>query len=463
MPFEVFSPFMKCAEIHGTHGRLNDAAACYKQITTVRSGNVPTWSSSGKHIHVIAKLDRHGNILDFTPQDEAQAKSLGLPPAALVTEKPGIMSFSQYAKVYYEASRLIPISSLNLEGMFNYEAKGKHYWTTDAGIGHALACAQQVAFTLELSLKALLEETGKLVTVPKKDWQTHDLVHLYGLLDSSEQQFLQQQWEALGSSDQSGYKVLLGFLTAIKNLYMELRYVPALKSANLAVDIQAILNASRIVLSRSESLAFQYSPIKPKISITTFEPPPNDRVGGGDWQSVMVKGIVRSVNMPDDFEPTSSVEVIIRPIYYFNGSKRIPFDRDVTASFRRCYVESYFGLEGEEVTLGGRVTASEPSVLVRAQHVDPINQEPSYKFETRTLKGKAYNLVPRGTSYNDSARVTLILQDVTFLSDVDCLFVTEDEKAMIDNVTLGSEVTIRGQVALLNGRPISLVSPSLVS
>ena len=303
-----------------------------------------------------------------------------------------------------------------------------------------------------------------LVTVSQKDWQTHDLVHLHGLLDSSEQQILQRHWEALGPSDRSGYKVLLEFLTAIKNLYTELRYVPALKSANLAVDIQAILNASRIVLRRSESLAFQDSPIKPKVSITTFEPPTNDRVSGAvDWQSVMVKGIVRSVNIPDDFEPTSSVEVIIRPTYYCNGLKQIPFDRDVTASFRRCDVESYFGLEGEEVTLGGRVTASEPSVLVRAQHVDPINQEPSYKFETRTLKGQAYNLVPRGTSYNDSARVTLILQDMTFLSDVDCLFVTEDEKAMIANVTLGSEVTIRGQVALLNGRPVSLVNPSLVS
>ena len=165
MPFEVFSPFMRCAEIHGTHGHLSDAAACYNQITTVRSGTVPTWTSSGKYIHVISKVDRHGNILDFTPRDEAQAKFLGLPPAALVTEKPGIMSFSQYAKFYYEASRLIPISSLNLEGMFNYEAKGKHYWTTDAGIGHALACTQQAAFTLELSLKALLEETGKLGSV----------------------------------------------------------------------------------------------------------------------------------------------------------------------------------------------------------------------------------------------------------------------------------------------------------
>ena len=175
MPFEVFSPLMRCADIHGAHVCLSDAALCYNQIGTVKGGNIPTWTSSGKYIHVVAKLDRNGDFLDFTPRDESQAKSLGLPPEALLTQRPGITTFSEYANVYFEASRMIPISSFNLQGMFDYEARDKHYWGTKAGMGQALSCAQQVAFTLELSLKALLEQTGKLITVCKKAWQTHDL------------------------------------------------------------------------------------------------------------------------------------------------------------------------------------------------------------------------------------------------------------------------------------------------
>ena len=159
--------------------------------------------------------------------------------------------------MYYEASRTIPISALNLQAMFDHEARDKHYWATEAGIGSALAHAQQVAFTLELSLKALLETMGKLVSVPKECWQTHDLVVLYSLLEPPEQQFLQQQWRAMSSSDRSNYNTLSEFLTATKNLYMELRYIPTLKSANLSMDTQAMLNASLIVLRRSDNLAIQ--------------------------------------------------------------------------------------------------------------------------------------------------------------------------------------------------------------
>ena len=454
MPFEVFSPLMRCAEIHGAHVRLSDAASCYNQIDTVSGGNTPTWTSSGKYVHVIAKVDRHGDILDFTAGDETQANALALPPQALLTQRPGITTFSEYAKIYYAASRLIPMSSLNLQGMFDYGARGKHYWTTEAGIGQALAFALQVAFTLELSLKALLEETGKLLTVSKKDWQIHDLVALHGLLDPAEQQFLQRQWQSSSPSERSNYNTLLDFLTAVRNLYMDLRYIPTLKTVNLSMDTQAMLNASLIVLTRSKSLAWQLSPIKPKVTVST--------VGTVDLQNVMVEGIVRSINIPDDFDPNSLVEVVIDPTYYFNGSKQIPFDGDVTAGFRRCGVESYFGLEGEEVMLGGRVTAAEPSLLIHAQHVGQFNREASYKVETRTLKGQAYNLISRETSYKDSTKVTLILRDMTFLSDVDCLFITEEEKTAVGSVELGAEVTVSGQVALLNGRPVSLVGPTLV-
>ena len=368
------------------------------------------------------------------------------------------------AEMYYEASRRIPISFVNLQGLFDYEARDTNYWTTTAGMGQALACAQQVAFTLELSLKALLEACGKLVTKPKKEWEIHDLSKLYGFLDSPEQNLLEQQWQAIPLSNRSDYNNLSEFLTATKNLYVDFRYVPTLKSTNLEMDIRAMLNASLILLSRSKSLAMQLSPIKPRVSISTSYQPAGDMVDAtADRQNVLVGGTVVSVKTPDDFDSNGFVEVVVHPTYYFNGLEQITCDGDVTAIFSRCAVESYFGLEGEEVVLGGWATAAEPSMLRHAQHVDSVDRMASYRVETRTLKGQAYNLIVRETSYNDSTRVTLILRDMTFLSDVDCLFVTEEEKAAVENVALGAEVTIRGHVTLLNGRPVSLVGPSLVN
>ena len=464
MAFEVFSPFVRCTEIHGAHRSLNSAAACYNQIDQTKDGGIPAWKSTGKYIHVLAKVDRNGNILDFTPRDKEQAEDLGLPPQALLTQRPGILSFSEFAKMYYEASRTIPISLLNLEGMFDYAARGKHYWATEAGIGHALAHAQQVAFTLELSLKALLETTGKLVSVSEESWHKHNLVELHDLLDAPEQQLLQQKWQDMSPSDRTNYDTILELLTAAKNLYVELRYIPALKSANLSIDTQAMLNASSIVLRVSNDLAVQHAPIKPRLSTLTAYQSEGDRVDGtDDRQNVFLRGTVASVKIPDDFDPNGPVEVLVRPTYYFNGIEQIPFDGDVAATFRKCDVESYFGLEGEEVELGGWVTASEQWVLKRAQHFARVNREPSYRVETRTLKGLAYNLLVRETSYKDSSRATLILRDMTFLSDVDCLFVTEEERVTVGSVQLGAEVTVRGHVTLLNGRPISLVGPEVNS
>ena len=134
-----------------------------------------------------------------------------------------------------------------------------------------------------------------------------------------------------------------------------------------------------------------------------------------------------------DFDPNSPVEVVIRPIDYFNGVKQIPFDADVTAVFRKCNVESYFGLEGEMVTLSGWVSAAEQSVLKHAQHTGHVSRGASYQFATQTLRGQAYNLLVRETSYGGPTRVTLILSGW-----------------VVENVTLGAEITISGHVTLLN-------------
>ena len=93
------------------------------------------------------------------------------------------------ARMYYEALKLIPVSSIHLDSILDQKNKGSHFWSTDAGIGQALAYAQQAAFTLELSLKAYLEVLGKLSSPKLRDrrqWQSHKLVHLFKLLTDDE-------------------------------------------------------------------------------------------------------------------------------------------------------------------------------------------------------------------------------------------------------------------------------------
>ena len=98
-----------------------------------------------------------------------KAAALHLDPKSTATEVPGITTFSHLAKMYYEASILIPVSGINLKGMFDHHGKDRHFWNTDAGKGQALAYAQQAAFTLELSLKAYLEVLGKLASTDLGD------------------------------------------------------------------------------------------------------------------------------------------------------------------------------------------------------------------------------------------------------------------------------------------------------
>ena len=89
------------------------------------------------------------------------------------------------------------MSSISLKGMFDHRGKDRHFWTSDAGKGQALAFAQQAAFTLELSLKAYLEGLGKLTSSNVKDiqkWQKHELVDLFNLLTDDEKKQLEAQW-----------------------------------------------------------------------------------------------------------------------------------------------------------------------------------------------------------------------------------------------------------------------------
>ena len=140
---------------------------------------------SQKYVYAIAAIDRKRNQRNFSNPERAQVDALNLDPKSVETNIPGITTFHRLAELYYEASRLIPVSYINLEGMFDHPGKERHFWTSDAGIGQALAYAQQAVFTLEVSLKAYLEALGKLASPNVSDiqkWQKHELVDLFNLL-----------------------------------------------------------------------------------------------------------------------------------------------------------------------------------------------------------------------------------------------------------------------------------------
>ena len=197
MTYEVFGLFSRCSETHGAHSSLEDAAACFAQLTQRYGDDIPVHPVSQKYVHWIVAIDKNGNQRNFLEPELVKADKLCLDPKSFATRIPGITTFSHLARMYYEASRMIPVSVINLKGMFDYQAKDRHFWTSDAGKGQALAFAQQAAFTLELSLKAYLEVLGKLAspdTADVRKWWTHKLVDLFKLLTDDEKQQLEEWW-----------------------------------------------------------------------------------------------------------------------------------------------------------------------------------------------------------------------------------------------------------------------------
>ena len=205
---------------------------------------LPLRNSTGKYIHAIGKVDRHGKQLDFTPSEKEQARRLGLPPEAVMFDGSGIITFYNIANMLYESSRLIPVTGINLEGLFDYKVRNRHFWSTEAGLGQVISYAQQATFTVELSLKALLEASGQLVNIPEKSWRTHDLKRLYDLLHRDDQQRLEDQWRALPKSERASYPTMLGFLSDARRFYMDWRYIPTLKSVEHSMDVSALLSAA---------------------------------------------------------------------------------------------------------------------------------------------------------------------------------------------------------------------------
>ena len=457
MPYEVFSLFFRCSEIHGTHSCLKDAAACFAHLTQRYGDDLRVHPISQKYVHVIAAIDRNGNQRNFSESEKVKADSLDLDPKSVETEVPGITTFSHLARMYNEASRLIPVADINLKGMFDYHGESRHFWNTDAGKGQALAYGQQAAFTLELALKAHLEVLGKLASTDRKDtrqWHRHELADLFNLLTDDDKNQLEEwwkHWDAKGIYFKSSFRE---FLSANNKLYKKWRYITDLKSPDLSIDIPMLLSASDFLLSASDRVFRKNYPIKFNITTTTH-PITENAEGRPTPRSVptLVKGRVRAVKIPDGFDPYSIVQVVIDSDQH---------EHEVVAQFYKRNVNDYFGLEGERVSLFGEVREDLPHLLPQAKHRSERPKKIGYTSERRTLKGSIYDKRIVHSAYGPPVKIDLSLRDETYFTQVECFFVTDEEHTQLKEINLGDKVLIHGNVTLLNGQPMLLVGPERI-
>ena len=423
MPYEIFNIFSRCSETHGAHSALGDAAACFAQLTQRYGGDIPVHPVSQKYVYWIVAVDRKGNQRNFSKSERVKAAALRLDPKSVATEVPGITTFSHLAKMYYEASSLIPVSSINLKGMFDHHGEDRHFWNTDAGKGQALAYAQQAAFTLELSLKAYLGVLGKLASTDPGDvqeWRKHELADLFKLLTGDEKRQLEEWWNYSDVKRVHFKGSFREFLSASNKLYMKWRYITDLKSPDLSIDIPMLLSASDFLLSASDRVFRKTSPIK--VNITTTTHPSTEDCGGkpiSRYVPTLVEGRVRAVNIPDGFDPHSIVELVIDADRH---------EREVVAQFYKRNVKDYFGLEGERVSLVGRVREDQPHLLPHPSHRDEPKKELRYTSGHRTLKGSVHDIRIVHSAHDGPGKVDLALWDETYFTQVECFFVTDEER-----------------------------------
>ena len=460
MPYVVFNPFFRCSELHSPHSRLEDAAACFAEMTERYDGKIPVHPITQKYVYAITAINRKGNQRDFLDSAIEKAKLLGLDPKSLVTKVPGITTFSHVAKLYYEAAKLIPITGISLEGILDYKNKGTHFWTTDAGLGQALAYAQQSAFTLELSLKAVLEVLGKLAEPDGgkgQPWQTHDLIDLFKLLTEEERDLLERRWTHSDTKRQHFNGTFREFLSSSNNIYLKWRYITDLRSSDLSIDIQILLSGASFLLSTSENLGRQRSPFKITSTVTTYsEDVDDDGNPRPPMSSAYVEGRVRSVKIPEGYDPFSLVEVVI-------GCEHL--GHDVTAFFYKRNVGDYFRLQGEQVAFTGYAREDESHLLHGPQRLDRLEEsqrEAHYTSEDRTLSGSVYDLKACPPLYGQTTSFELVLSDKTYFTFVQCFFLTERERQELAGIQLGDQILINGLVTSLDGKPAILVQPKHV-
>ena len=454
MPFEVVGFLFQCSDIHSVHSNLQDAAVCFTKRTRRFGGSIPIHPVSQKYIYTIVARDRKGNRRNFSKPERAAVTRLRLDPKSVEQDVPGITTFYRVASLYYEALRLVPISGINLDGLLDRSNKANHFWTTDAGIGQALAYAQQAAFTVELSLKAYLEGLGKLASSNPDDirsWKRHGLIKLLRLLEPDEEQHLEELWRRSSARHRLSRNGFHDLLMSINRHYERWRYITDLKDRNLSMDVAIMLGVSEFLLSASGAHFRENSPFKMTTTITST--PSESDEDNQRLIPTVIEGRVQRLEVPEGFNPYSKVVVLID-----TEDRNVP----IVAHFYRRDVQSYHGIEGTTVRLYGEIGEHEPNLLRFPRVVDPLDRESLHKSENRTLFGSVYDMRLGHGVLGSTRKIHLDLFDKTYFTHVECLFVTDQERSLLEGVHLGDTVLIHGMVASLCGMPMILVGPDRI-
>lgn len=457
MPFVVSSFFYRCDDEdhgHGAHFRLEEAVSCLDELKRFRDGEIPIHPISGKYMQAIIAVDKEGNQRDFTRAEKKLAKCLGLDSKSVYIVKPGITTFYNLAKMYIEALRLLPMLSVDLEGLFDYQDTRRHFWNTDAGKGQAIAYTQQAILTLELSLKAMLEVHGKIaehISENKLDWQTHNLIHIFDLLPEEVKEMVEGRWISLPSSKRQFDGTFSDFLSDIGNSYTGWRYIPELKSSNLTMEISTLHTASSLVMDAASISLRKRSPLR-----VTFSEPKVIKNGDSEapeMREVYVEGLVVSVEVPESLDPLGRVEVVIKSDHH---------EHDIVALLYKRDVERYYQLNGERVFITGYSSAAEPHLLEHS-YLDRENLflHPMYKSEHRKLRGSVYDVMTSSRVHQQTI-TNFTLWDMTYHTEVSCIISTDEERNRLAGIQLGDEILISGLVTLKNGRPLVLVGPDSI-
>ena len=410
---------------------------------------------TGKYIHAIAKVDRSGNQISFQKSElQTAIDHLKLDPKAVLTHRPAVTNINNLATLYCNALGSIPMLTVNLDLLFEYEDRNHHFWATDAGRGQSLAYILQAAFTLELCLKAVLESCGLFAETSddgSADWFTHRPVELFELLEDTEQHRLELWWKQWSLDERHFDGPYIEFLKSVDDLYMGARYLQRdLRAVNPQIEIASLLSASRVALAVADHTLRNRFQIKSKTTIHQVSDPDRPKI-----REVFKEGVVRSLSIPDGFDPHSQVKAVIDT----DGGQEITVNL-----FRKMEVERYHGIAGGHVVFEMYVYENDPSVIQHARLLDRSEQtpaKPTYAHENGVLRGSVYNL--EGCDFVPGQRaVRLTLEDATYFSKVECIFSTKEELEQLANVQLGQHLRVRGDISLRNGRPIIVLGPEIL-
>ena len=180
-------------------------------------------------------------------------------------------------------------------------------------------------------------------------------------------------WNSISSTERLFSGSFSEFLLSVRNTYTDLRYIPELTETNISAHISNFRSASSVALNAARTSLQRRSPFQIRSEVRTIRSDSQERI-----DSKIVAGTVKSVDIPEGFDPNSVVSVSIES----EDGEGV-----VTAKFLKRSVEDYYGIEGTKVMLSGYCRESEPQVLESPSHLEGPGTEPYYSQEYRILEG----------------------------------------------------------------------------